>query len=201
MKTPLSACLCFALFFTLSNAHTANAQSTTQQAEPDYENLAVSICALSHRGSQRSKKMKSAVYEFMTGNNLSHNNPPTNADIIRMFNANKNKMKCRGLHFVTYLMRQNLGGVVFDDFINDAIFDENEQVFFDFNVVTKAFNPITKKMEPMTVLDFIEKVAFHTPSIVGSDISRRDYEDTREALIEAYGAKRLVELPEAEREY
>ena len=126
MKTPLSACLCFALFLTLSNAHGADVQSTTQQAEPDYEGLAISICGLSHRGSQRSKKLKSAVIEFMNRNNLSHNNPPTNADIIRMFNANKNKMKCRGLHFVTYLMREDLGSVVFDDFINDAIFDENE---------------------------------------------------------------------------
>jgi hypothetical protein len=117
-----------------------------------------------------------------------------------MFNANKNKMKCRGLHFVTYLMSQRLGSVVFDDFINDAIFDENEQVFFDFNVVTDIYNPVTKTPEPMTVLDFIEKVAFHTPSIVGSDISRRYYEMVREGLIEGYGAKRLVELPEAERE-
>ena len=137
----------------------------------------------------------------MARNNLSHNNPPTNADIIRMFNANKNKMKCRGLHFVTYLMRQNLGGVVFDDFINDAIFDENEQVFFDFNVVTDIYNPVTKTPEPMTVLDFIEKVAFHTRSIVGSEISRAHYEMIREIIIVDYGAKRFSELSEAEREY
>jgi hypothetical protein len=201
MKTPLSACLCFALFFTLSNAHAADAQSTTQQAEPDYENLAASICSRAHRGLNRGERLKSLVVNFMTRNNLSHNNPPTNADIIRMFNANKNKMKCRGLHFVTYLMGEDLGGVVFDEFINDAIFDENEQVFFDFNVVTGVYNPTTKKPEPMTVLDFVEKVALPERSRDGFEISRADYEGTREALIEAYGAKRFSELSEAEREY
>ena len=172
-------------------------------ARPDFELLGMKACTrprggILSSGETPAQGIKTVVVNFMKEYHFTTSPNPSTPEILTFLNENKNKITCRGINWVAYMISEGFANIVFDDLVSEELYDDN--VLFDFNAVSRAYNPLTKKYELMTNLDYIEKVAFNTGSIVGDSNTRSDFNNMKDAMIDDYGAKRFNDLPASERE-
>lgn len=169
-----------------------------------YRLLGNTICALYERSDDLGAHIPLAIYKFVSHKDRGENrifDPENNLDLVlKELSKNKNDLKCaNGDDIIARAFDRGLHYVVMEDiFLGEMLGDSSN---FDFNAVTWTYNPKTGKSEPMTVLDFIQKIAFNDRRMSGTPGSKRYMylQSFTNDLINEYGARNFIQLDTATR--
>ncbi len=179
--------LILSLLIALSTPHKALAE---EAKEPDYRELAKSLCALYDASRTLVDSSKLSIMKFISKHENVAN--PTIEDMIYHLNLHKHEMICYNINYLSYAFERGAyNQIILDLFANQLYSDD---ILLDFNSITMTKNPETNREEPMTVLDYIDKVALKTSSIAGDNTTKREIKEIRRMLIEDFGAKPFSEL-------
>lgn len=116
---------------------------------------------------------------------------PTNREIIKFLNKNKDEMICRNgavwVNYLHYALMVRHHNIIFDQLFYGILYDEDEPskdfVKLDYNVVSYFKNEESQEIEPMTLVDYINKVVKYSGWAV---TTKKDIEETRDVIIMAY---------------